>query len=172
MTVDIAETFVALLDRCNTFDVRRLCADDIEIIYKLSCGNKIFYQYHPPFVTKESIQEDMRALPPGKDYKDKYYVGFFEKGTLAAIMDLILGYPLKNTAYIGLFMMDPEHQYKGLGSKIISECAECIKASGFDKIRLAVDRENPQSNAFWKKNGFLVIDEGEYIIMELNLFTL
>ena len=104
----------------NTFDVRRLNIEDTELIYNLSCKNKIFYQFHPPFVTRESIQEDIRALPPGKDYSDKYYVGFFKKETLIAIMDLILDYPMKNIAFIGLFMMDFEYQNKSLGSEIIS----------------------------------------------------
>ena len=133
----------------NTFDVRRLSIEDTDLIYNLSCKNIIFYQFHPPFVTRESIQEDIRALPPGKDYSDKYYVGFFKKETLIAIMDLILEYPTKDTAFIGLFMMDFEYQNKNLGSKIISESAKYLKILGFHKIRLGVDKENPQSNAFW-----------------------
>ena len=153
----------------NTFDVRRLSIEDTDLIYNLSCKNKIFYQFHPPFVTRESIQEDIRALPAGKDYNDKYYIGFFEKETLVAIMDLILDYPTKDTAFIGLFMMDFEYQNKNIGSKIISECAKYLKILGFHKIRLGVDKENPQSNAFWKKNSFVVADESEYILMELAL---
>ena len=153
----------------NTFDVRRLSIEDTDLIYNLSCKNIIFYQFHPPFVTRESIQEDIRALPAGKDYNDKYYIGFFEKETLVAIMDLILDYPTKDTAFIGLFMMDFEYQNKNIGSKIISECAKYLKILGFHKIRLGVDKENPQSNAFWKKNSFVVADESEYILMELAL---
>ena len=153
----------------NTFDVRRLSIEDTDLIYNLSCKNIIFYQFHPPFVTRESIQEDIRALPVGKDYNDKYYIGFFEKETLVAIMDLILDYPTKDTAFIGLFMMDFEYQNKNIGSKIISECAKYLKILGFHKIRLGVDKENPQSNAFWKKNSFVVADESEYILMELAL---
>ena len=153
----------------NTFYVRRLSIEDADLIYNLSCKNKVFYQFHPPFVTRESIQEDIRALPAGKDYNDKYYIGFFEKETLVAIMDLILDYPTKDTAFIGLFMMDFEYQNKNIGSKIISECAKYLKILGFHKIRLGVDKENPQSNAFWKKNSFVVADESEYILMELAL---
>lgn len=153
----------------NTFDVRRLNIENTELIYNLSCKNRIYYQFHPPFVTRESIQEDIRALPPGKDYSDKYYVGFFKKETLIAIMDLILEHPTKDTAYIGLFMMDFEYQNRNLGSKIISESAKHLKILGFHKIRLGVDKGNPQSNAFWKKNGFIAAGESEYIIMELLL---
>lgn len=153
----------------GTFAVRRLNAEDVDLIYDLCRQNKIFYKYHPPFVTKESILEDMAALPPGKDYNDKFFIGFFENGTLAAIMDLILGYPTKDISFIGLFMMNLNYQNKGIGSKTISECANYLKLSGFSKIRLGVDKNNPQSNAFWRKNGFIAVGENEYIIMELAL---
>lgn len=38
-------------------------------------------------------------------------------------MDLILGYPEKNTAFIGLFMTDVRYQHRGVGSQIISGLA-------------------------------------------------
>jgi RimJ/RimL family protein N-acetyltransferase len=153
----------------NTFDVRRLGEEDIDLIYDLSCRNEIFYQYHPPFVTRESIHEDMSALPPDKEYKDKYYVGYFENKTLISVMDLILDYPEKKIAFVGLFMMNSEYQGKGIGSKIIAECCKYLKTLGFEKIRLGVDKGNPQSNAFWKKNGFITVSEAEYILMEMVL---
>ena len=43
--------------------MRILDRNDVDLIYAMSCENKIYYQYHPPFVTKESILEDMKALP-------------------------------------------------------------------------------------------------------------
>ena len=43
--------------------------EDIDTILELCSQNKLFYQYHPPFATKESIMEDMQALTPGKDEK-------------------------------------------------------------------------------------------------------
>ena len=80
---------VKIKDLSKTFYVRKLDKDDIEMIYDLSYKNHIYYQYHPPFVTRESILDDMKALPPGKSYDDKYYIGFFENDSLVAIMDLI-----------------------------------------------------------------------------------
>lgn len=153
----------------NSFIVRKLNKDDVDIIYDMSCKNDIFYQYHPPFVTKESILKDMQALPPGKSYEDKFYVGFFERESFVAIMDLILDYPVKETAFIGLFMTNTQYQKKGVGSNIISEIAACLKSSGFRKIRLGVDKGNPQSYAFWSKNNFKVIQEDTCILMELEL---
>jgi len=32
----------------------------------MNCENNFFYKYHPPFVTKRSIVDDMNALPANK----------------------------------------------------------------------------------------------------------
>lgn len=147
------------------FYVRRLHENDVDLIYDLSCENKLFYQYHPPFVTKESILEDMSALPPGKSCEDKYYIGFFEDAFLVAVMDLILDYPTEKIAFIGLFMTNILYQHKGIGSEIIADVARHLRSIGYREIRLGVDRGNPQSYSFWSKNGFSVTGGKEYILM-------
>ena len=151
------------------YEVRILDKNDVDLIYAMSCENKIYYQYHPPFVTKESIVEDMKALPPNKGYDDKYYIGFFEKDSLSANMDLILGYPTDEMAFIGLFMTNVHHQNKGVGSNIINDVCNYLKQLGYKKVRIGVDKENPQSNSFWKKNGFYIISTKDYNVMELTL---
>lgn len=151
----------------NIFEVRKLTTEDVEIVYEMSCKNKIFYQYHPPFVTKESIMNDMKALPPDKGDDDKFYVGFFEKESLVAIMDLILDFPAEKIAFIGLFMTNIQYQNKGIGSEIISEIVTQLKLLGYKKMRLGVDKGNMQSYSFWSKNNFKTISEDEYILMEL-----
>ena len=151
------------------FRVRKLDLKDVDIVYDMSSENGIFYKYHPPFVTKESILEDMEALPPNKNYDDKYYIGFFENDSLVAIMDLILGYPTEETAFIGLFMTNVHYQKKGVCSNIVADVCDYLKKLNYKKIRIGVDKENPQSNAFWLKNGFRIISEKEYRIMEFIL---
>lgn len=88
------------------FAARYLNRGDVDAVFELSRKNKLFYQYHPPFVTKQSILEDMAALPPGKEKKDKHCLGFFDGSRLVAVMNLVLDYPQKGTAYIGLFMVE------------------------------------------------------------------
>ena len=84
-----------------------------------------------------------------------------------AVMDLILGYPQANTAFIGFFMMEAKCQGKGIGSGIIREVCIVLSRWGYRRVRLATDRENPQSNAFWEKNGFLFVEEkGPYFLRE------
>ena len=149
--------------------VRRLDINDVDAVYDMSCKNEIFYKYHPPFVTKQSIVEDMEALPPNKSYDDKYYIGFFEDNTLVANMDLILGYPTEDIAFIGLLMTNVLYQNKGVGSQIVRDVCTYLKLLGYKKVRIGVDKENPQSNSFWNKNGFCSIAENEYYVMELVL---
>lgn len=151
------------------YEVRALSPNDVDIVYDMSCKNEIYYKYHPPFVTKESIAEDMKALPPDKSYDDKYYVGFFEGDSLVANMDLILGYPTDEIAFIGLFMTNIRYQNRGVGSDILRDVCNCLKLSGFKKVRIGVDKGNPQSNSFWKKNGFYIVAENDYNVMELTL---
>ena len=72
------------------FFVRALETEDVDIIYDLCSKNKLFYEFHQPFVTRESILDDRNALPPGKSKEDKAYIGLFDGDTLVAVMDLIL----------------------------------------------------------------------------------
>ena len=111
----------------------------------------------------------MSALPLGKEYDDKYYIGFFENNILVAIIDLIDGYPEKDIVHIGFFMVDVKYQGIGIGSGIVQHIIGMLKKMGYRKIRLGVDKENPQSYSFWHKNGFDVTKQSEYVIMEYML---
>ena len=154
------------------YRVRRLTAADVDAIYALSRENPLFYQYCPPFVTKESILNDMTALPPRTPRDRKYYLGYFQEEKLIAVLDLILGYPNAATAFIGLFMMAKSEQGQGAGSRIITDCAAFLREEHFHSIRLAYAKGNPQSRAFWKKNQFtetgIVSQEATYtaVIMQ------
>ena len=68
-------------------------------------------------------------------------------------MDLITAYREDETAFIGFFMLNIKYQHKGIASRIIKESIEFLKTEGYKKIRLDVDKGNPQSFSFWKKNG-------------------
>lgn len=157
------------------YAVRSLNKQDVTIIYDLCKGNPIFYQYHPPFVTIESILQDLEALPPKKEYKDKHYVGFFRDTELVAVMDLIEDYPRNRTAFIGFFAVNPKYQGTGVGTSIITDCASYLVRLGFEKIRLGIDYGNPQSKAFWTKNNFTLTGEefpndfSSYLLMEREL---
>ena len=149
------------------YAVRELTEEDADIIYELCGGNPMYYEFCPPFVTRESVLDDMTALPPGKTFEDKFYVGFFRENRLAAVMDVVFNYPDSHTAYIGFFMMSRAEQGKGTGTEIVNESFHFIRNQGYRFVRLAYAKGNPQSEAFWKKNGFAKtgaeVDKGDYI---------
>ena len=163
------------LDLSQKFIVRPLTEADVDEILALCAGNEQFYRYHPPLATRESILEDMTALPPGKCAEEKHYLGFFDGETLAAVLDLIERYPQDDTAYIGFFMTKKERQGCGLGSTLVGELMDELRRERFCKVRLAVDKGNPQSKAFWEKNGFALTgeefphDDSAYLPMECAL---
>lgn len=92
--------------------VRYLSEIDIKAIYDLCHNNSLYYQYCPPFVTEQSIVDDMKALPPNKEAADKHYVGFYNVDQLIAVMDLIMAYPDEKTVFIGFFMTDISSEFR------------------------------------------------------------
>ena len=143
------------------YDVRKLNSDDVQLLYTFCKRNTQYYEYCGKELSVELIEKDLEITPPGIPNEQKYYIGFFDTGKLVAIMDLVDGYPDYDYAYIGFFMMDYELQGKGIGSVMISEALEYLREQGFQRSRLGIDKDNPQSNHFWRKNGFEVIREVE-----------
>ena len=139
----------------DQFTVRRLTEADVPAMLALAETNRIYYLYHSPAPSSEDMGDGLTALPPGKTMADKYYVGFFDDETLAALLDLVLDYPEPGAAFIGLFMLDAAYQGKGVGSSLFSGIASVLERAGYRKLRLAIDKGNPQSEAFWTKNGFI-----------------
>lgn len=139
----------------SSYLVRNLEKADLDKIYALCSKNSLYYQYCPPAVTEQSIIEDMKALPPGKEVHDKYYLGYFDRDKLVAVMDFIMAYPDEKTAFIGFFMTDVSTQNKGVGSKIVSELCKYIQDVRISNIRLGWVRGNAQAEHFWHKNGFI-----------------
>ena len=143
----------------SVYDIRRLDDSDAYSILSLCQTNTQFYEYCEAEPTLEQVLNDLLITPPGIGLSDKYYIGFYQKETLIAVMDLIDGYPEPEIAFIGFFMINKVLQGQGTGTAIIREAAAYLKSTGKTTIRLAIDKGNPQSTHFWKKNGFVVIKE-------------
>lgn len=136
------------------YSVKRLKMADVSRVYELCCNNHLYYQYCPPFVSEQSIIDDMNALPPNKDMCDKYYMGYYADKNLIAVMDLIVDCPDESIAFIGFFMIDTSVQNAGVGSSIIKELCEYLPQIGIKSIRLGWAKGNPQAERFWHRNGF------------------
>ena len=158
----------------KNYNVRKLNYNDVEMIYSFCKSNTQYYEYCGKEPSIELIERDLEITPPDFPIEQKYYVGFFERDNLVAIMDLEDGYPDEDYAYFGFFMMNSELQGNGIGTQIISEIFEYLRKLGFRKCMLGIDKDNPQSNHFWKKNGFEVVrevvqEEGAILVAEREL---
>ena len=150
------------------YSIRRMDDSDADSILELCKGNTQYYLYCQAEPSREQILNDLHITPPGIDPSAKYYIGFYQGNTLVAVMDLIDGYPAPGTAFIGFFMMRKEFQGNQVGSAIIQETAAYLKTLGMTAIQLGIDKGNPQSTHFWKKNGFVVkeeIDRGDWTVL-------
>lgn len=83
---------------------------------------------------------------------DEHYISYKMNGRIRIGMEdgrkLIAGLDAEITAfrilYVSTVFVDEAYRRKGIGARL---------------VRLGIDKGNPQSAAFWKKNGFAVIRE-------------
>lgn len=139
---------------CAGYAVRPLGQGDVEAILRLYSGNPQFFEAMSSPATRESVLGDLTAPPPGKTSEDKHFLGFYDGETLIAVMDWVDGYPDRQTAFIGLFMVEAAFQGRGVGSVIVRDGLEKMARAGFKRVRLGYVETNGQSEAFWRKNGF------------------
>ena len=152
---------IELAKLSRDYAVRRLSEQDADEILALMRGNPQFYRYCGRQNTREELLTDLRLTPPGVERERKYYVGLFDAEGLAAVLDLIDGYPGEKDAYLGFFMLRRNLQGRGLGSRIVQELFRYLASAGYAMVRLGIDKGNPQSTHFWKKNGFTVTRQVE-----------
>ena len=143
----------------DSYTIRRLTDADVPMLYAWMLRNDQYFRYCGGSTTPERVRQDLTLCPPGTTPAQKHYVGFFDADTLVAVMDLIDGYPDADTAFIGFFMMNRELQGQGTGTAIVRDVLAALRALGYTAVRLGIDKENPQSNHFWRKNGFTVLRE-------------
>ena len=162
-------------DFSKRYTIRTIMPSDVAQVFSLCKGNELYYKYCTPFVTEQSIINDLEALPEGKDIADKYYVGFFDGKRLVAVMDLIDKYPNEATVFIGFFMLDVSVQHQGVGTSIIQELLQYLRSHLYRYVRLGWVKGNLQSESFWHKIGFVETgifcenDEYTVIVAQLDL---
>ena len=143
----------------NKYNVKQLNESDIKDIISLMLKNDQYYKYHKEDINEELIKRELISLPLNKTLDDKHYLGFYDKNVLICVLDLIEKYPNDSYCYIGFFMMNKDYQGKGKGTKIIKGILKYLHTLGYRNIRLGVDKDNPQSNHFWLRNGFVKTGE-------------
>ena len=146
----------------TTCQVRRLGQADRQAVLELYRTNPLFFQMGNTQASMAYVERDMAVLPPGVGPERKYFVGFYEGEALAAVLDLVDGFPMYDVAYIGLYMVRGDLSGQGRGSRIIAELAGALRESGFQSLRLAYSVDNPQASHFWQKNGFQTLYDTDH----------
>lgn len=136
------------------YQVKRITEADITDVYRLCKANKRYYRYMGHVPTRESLTDIISTIPGSAGKEDKYFVGFYDEDRLCAILDLITGYPEKDDAFIGWFMVDAQLQGRGIGSQLFADIRAAVKSIGFDSISLGCIQENAEAIAFWQAQGF------------------
>ena len=152
------------------YKARKLTEADAADILNLYSENAEYFKHCPPSPSRESVKEDLVALPPEKDVADKYFIGIFEGDFLVAVMDLIDRYPDNRTVFIGLLMVSKNYQRKGLGTLIVKALSQALGAEGYARIRLGYVKTNLSARNFWLKQGFrptgAEYDREQYAVVE------
>ena len=138
----------------TSHQVRRITQADISDVYALCKSNQKYYAYTNAAPTVESLTEIISSVPEGAGMNDKYFVGFYNRDRLIAVLDLITGYPEKNDAFIGWFMVDGQLQRQGIGSQIFADVRAAMTGQGYDYLSLYCEKENSEAIAFWQSQGF------------------
>ena len=138
----------------SDYDVRRITEADISDVYNLCRSNRRYYRSINESPSKKRLTEVISELPESADASQKYFVGFYDGDDLYAILDLITGYPEKDDAFIGWFMVDETHHRQGIGSQIFADIRAAMKAQGYDLLTLECPASSEDSIEFWKNQGF------------------
>ena len=151
----------------SEYKVKRITRSDISDVYDLAKANTKYYSYMNTEPSPDSLTEVISEVPDGAGEPDKFFVGFYDKDDkLTAVMDLITGYPEKDDAFIGWFMVDAELQGKGIGSQIFADVRAAMKAQNYDKLSLECASCNEEAIDFWSSQGFGITgkekDRGDY----------
>lgn len=151
--------------------LRPLEEGDLPLVFALYQRNTFFNSVAleaPP--TLESCREDLAALPPGREPRHKLFLGLFQGEVLAAVLDLVEGYPGEGTLYIGLLELEAQFHRQGLGTRLVRALKTAAQKAGFSSLRLGCYERNAPGLAFWNAMGFE--KEGEVLREERALYKM
>ena len=100
-------------------------------------------------------QSTYTALPADKTYADKFLWGLYAGESMVGCADVIRGYPVRDKAVIGLFLLGQSWQRRGLGRAFAALVERVIGAwPEIECLRLNVAVSNPGAHTFWHKLGY------------------
>lgn len=105
-------------------------------------------------VSIQSIYKDFAKLPKAIKCSLKLYGLIYIDDEPIAVIDYLIGYPDKESAFLGFLIIDIKKQKKGYGKAIYNYIEEIFIKEEIKKIKLGVLEKNENALAFWKSLGF------------------
>lgn len=134
-------------------------------LYDFHLRQENYYRIAKKKITREYLLEDMK-IPDGFDKKDHYIEKCYLDNELVGLIDYQYGYRFsmihdEKCVWIGLFLIDQNKQYRGLGTQILNECLQRFKKR-CNRVQLACLLNNRAGLKFWQKQKFTKIGDSMY----------
>ncbi|WP_010286681.1 GNAT family N-acetyltransferase [Kurthia massiliensis] len=129
----------------------------IEEVFSLYEKNEAYFQLATgQMATIQDVWHDVSLLPEGVSPTQHHVVLIDLDEQLVGILIYITAYPTADTLYIGLLLLNPLYQGRGLGATIVTQLQQEL-APPLTKIRLVVLDDNVAAKRFWMHHGFVEI---------------
>ncbi|WP_027626366.1 GNAT family N-acetyltransferase [Clostridium lundense] len=142
------------------YKIDHLSLQNNNMVKKLCRNCSDYYLLHGGVLPSEKdIEEIFTALPPNKNYEDKFVLGIYNFDELVGVVDIIKNFPTDGEWMLGLMLIDPTKRGNGLGKIVhaslvawaINECAK--------SFRIGVIDDNYKGIKFWSSLGYAKIKE-------------
>jgi ribosomal protein S18 acetylase RimI-like enzyme len=140
----------------SSFGIRSYTDDDQEAVIRLWKRCNLIRPSNDP---QKDILRKCRVNP------ELFLVGTLENKVVATVMGGYEGH----RGWANYLAVDPQHQKRGFGKKIMTSLEEMLIAKGCPKINLQVRRDNQNALNFYSKIGFKdddVISLGKRLIYD------
>jgi GNAT superfamily N-acetyltransferase len=103
----------------------------------------------------QDVDRILGYRPKGLAADRKYVWGIWQNERLVGCLEVLRGWPTPDCLYIGLLLIDPRWQGKGLGRRVLGLLAERTKAwPQVKRWRISVVKNQVGALRFWRKQGF------------------
>ena len=102
----------------------------------------------------EEAQRAFVAGPPSKSVDDKRVIGVFRNENLVGVIDALVDWPERGVWSLGMFMLDPEHRNKGLGSQLMTAFEAWCSENGACSFRTAIVTHHDAGVRFLERSGY------------------
>ena len=138
---------------------QRICADneiDIAIVRSIyEATPRYFYIVHGYAFDKNSVRDDLVAIPEGCDLDSKYFYAIYLGTEAIGCIDIIRGYPDQQAVFIGILLFIESQQGLGFGHQALDFINELTSVWGSKRLRIAVVESNERALSFWLREGFI-----------------